>query len=47
METYRSLEQAAAKGDRAVVTIGNFDGIHLAHQQLLRRARQCARELNA
>ena len=47
MEIYRSLEQAAAKGDRAVVTIGNFDGIHLAHQQLLRRVRECAVEQNA
>ena len=47
MEIYRSLEQAAAKGDRAVVTIGSFDGIHLAHQQLLGRARECAGELNA
>ena len=47
MEIYRSLEQAAAKGDRTVVTIGNFDGIHLAHQQLLRRVRECAVEQNA
>jgi len=42
MEIFRSLEEAAAAGGRSVVTIGSFDGIHLAHQELLRRVRQSA-----
>jgi len=30
---------------RAVVTIGNFDGVHLGHQHVVRRAREVATEL--
>jgi len=47
MKIYRSLEQIAQPGSRTVVTIGNFDGIHLAHQVLLRRVRERAQERNA
>ncbi len=32
-------------GSRPVVTIGNFDGVHLGHQALIRRARTLAAEL--
>ena len=47
MDIFHSLEQAAAKGDRSVVTIGAFDGIHLAHQELLRLARERAAQEKA
>jgi riboflavin kinase/FMN adenylyltransferase len=30
------------RGGRSVVTIGNFDGIHLGHQALIRRSRELA-----
>jgi riboflavin kinase/FMN adenylyltransferase len=30
---------------RTVVTVGNFDGVHLGHQQVISRARAVAREL--
>lgn len=47
MEIFHSLEQVAGGGDRSVVTIGAFDGIHLAHQELLRRVRERAAQENA
>lgn len=38
--------QAAPEGlERAVVAIGNFDGIHLGHLAVIRRAEELAREL--
>lgn len=47
MELFHSLEQAAASAIRSVVTIGAFDGIHLAHQELLRRVRERAMQEKA
>ena len=51
MKIHHSLEEAAAysgeSGGPSVVTIGSFDGIHLAHQELLRRVQQRARENGA
>lgn len=38
------IKQANGKG--AVVAIGNFDGLHLGHQKLLKRMRDIARENN-
>lgn len=34
-------------GQRSVITIGNFDGVHLGHQALLRHARTLAHAQNA
>ena len=42
MEIFHSLDQAAAKSAPSVVTIGAFDGIHLAHRELLRLVRERA-----
>ena len=47
MEILHSLEEAAAGGKPAVVTIGSFDGIHLAHRELLSRIKTAAAEKNA
>ena len=47
MEIFHSWKAITEKGRRAAVTIGNFDGLHLAHQELLRRVRQRAKERNA
>ena len=42
MQTWRSLDEVPADLGRAVVTVGNFDGVHLGHQHVLARARDVA-----
>jgi riboflavin kinase/FMN adenylyltransferase len=42
---WRSLDDVPADLGRTVVTIGNFDGVHLGHQHVIRRAREVAAEL--
>ncbi len=45
MRTWRSLDEVPGDLGRTVVTIGNFDGVHLGHQHVVRRAREVADEL--
>jgi riboflavin kinase/FMN adenylyltransferase len=42
---WRSLADVPAALGRTVVTVGNFDGVHLGHQHVVRRAREVAEEL--
>jgi len=42
---WRSLDEVPADLGRTVVTIGNFDGVHLGHQHVIRRAREVAIEI--
>ncbi|MFT4011198.1 MAG: bifunctional riboflavin kinase/FAD synthetase [Nocardioidaceae bacterium] len=44
VQVWRSLAGLPDLG-RTVVTVGNFDGVHLGHQQVLRRACEVAGEL--
>ncbi len=44
---WRSLDEVPSDLGRTVVTIGNFDGVHLGHQHVVRRAREVADELGA
>jgi len=45
-DTWRSLGEVPADLGRTVVTIGNFDGVHLGHQHVITRAREVARGLD-
>ncbi|WP_107774934.1 bifunctional riboflavin kinase/FAD synthetase [Nocardioides sediminis] len=45
MQTWRSFDDVPADLGRTVVTIGNFDGVHLGHQHVLAQTRSTADEL--
>jgi len=42
---WRSTDEVPRDLGRTVVTIGNFDGVHLGHRHVVGRAREVAREL--
>ena len=46
MRIWRSLEEVPRDLGHTVVTIGNFDGVHQGHVEVLRRARQVADRLD-
>lgn len=46
MLIYRSLEEVKP-ARKTVIALGNFDGIHIAHQKILTRAVQDARQFHA
>jgi riboflavin kinase/FMN adenylyltransferase len=45
MRVWRSAEEVPEELGRTVVTIGNFDGVHLGHQHVVARAREVAERL--
>jgi riboflavin kinase/FMN adenylyltransferase len=45
VQIWRSLQEVPDDLGRTVVTIGNFDGVHLGHQHVVRRAREVADSL--
>ena len=47
MRVIHDLRELRSPLDASVVTIGNFDGVHLAHQTLLRRVVETARARGA
>ncbi len=44
VRVWRRVEEVPADLGRTAVTIGNFDGVHLGHQHVVRRAREVANE---
>ncbi|MBI3933881.1 MAG: hypothetical protein HY316_04260, partial [Acidobacteria bacterium] len=42
MQIFHSLDEITRHPRPSTVTVGSFDGIHRAHQELLRRVRECA-----
>jgi riboflavin kinase/FMN adenylyltransferase len=46
MRVWRSLEEVPDNLGHTVVTVGNFDGVHLGHQHVIARARRIADRLN-
>ena len=47
MRIYRSLEEARLAFAPSALTIGNFDGVHAAHHELMRHVVRLARECGA
>src|SRR4051794_14735834 len=47
MRVWRSLDEVPADLGATVVTIGNFDGVHLGHQHVVGRAREVAGQRGA
>jgi len=46
MYIYRTIDQIAPEFQNAIATIGNFDGIHVGHQQIMNKLIQEARPQN-
>jgi len=44
VQIWRSLDEVPADLGRTVVTVGNFDGVHLGHQRVVGRARDVAEQ---
>lgn len=47
MRTYTSIEALPSEMPRTVAAIGNFDGVHRGHQEIIRRVLDRARQLGA
>ncbi|WP_322936619.1 bifunctional riboflavin kinase/FAD synthetase [Nocardioides bizhenqiangii] len=46
MAVWRSFDEVPDDLGRTVVTVGNFDGMHLGHQHVVQRAREVAQEVD-
>jgi riboflavin kinase/FMN adenylyltransferase len=46
IRVYRSIQEIESASPPSAVTIGNFDGVHVAHRRIFRRVVEIARERN-
>ena len=46
MIVYRSIQQIAVPLRNPVVTVGNFDGVHLGHREIFRKLKHAAKEID-
>ena len=44
MEVYRDISENIVES-KSVVTIGNFDGVHLGHQEILKSVKRNAKKV--
>lgn len=47
MKIFRSIEEIPESIGRSVVTVGNFDGVHLGHREIFRKVRKAADQSDA
>jgi riboflavin kinase/FMN adenylyltransferase len=47
MKIFRAVEEVPSSLGRSIATVGNFDGVHCGHQQVLKEVVRSAREKNA
>ena len=47
MRVWNSLDEVPTDLPRTVVTLGNFDGVHRGHREVLRRVVELARARDA
>lgn len=47
MKWIRTVDQSLPHLESSVMTIGNFDGLHLGHQKLMSELKSCSKRLNA
>ncbi len=47
MKVFNSSKQFPSKTGRSVIALGNFDGVHLAHQAMFQMTRRLAKKLKA
>ena len=45
MQIFRSLDEITAPLPKPVVTLGNFDGVHIGHREIFRRIRREAKRI--
>jgi riboflavin kinase / FMN adenylyltransferase len=46
MKVFHNMESAAGKINKAVVTTGSFDGVHIGHKVIIKRLNQLAKDID-
>ncbi|KJR44054.1 FAD synthetase domain protein, partial [Candidatus Magnetoovum chiemensis] len=46
MKIIKGLENVKDLGSNSVLTLGNFDGVHIGHQRIFKRVKKAADDIN-